>query len=185
MLAERIDDEFRVEAVLDDASLIFSAALEGSLVDLGKPLLARHLEKPRTEGSCERHDRTSIVHVFVDQLVVEANPMTRDRRLWHQRRVGKGFIDVVEDQRRFDDDIAVMHECWHDAIWIELHVSRIVLITLQREQMLLVGLTLFRDRNAHLLRADRIDVMIELEHAFLRDYFSIGLGVYAANLARS
>ncbi|MFZ3228337.1 MAG: hypothetical protein WA230_22795, partial [Xanthobacteraceae bacterium] len=61
------------------------------------------------------------MHVFVDQLVVEPNAMARGRRLRHQRRIGKGFVDVLEDQRRFDDDIAVMHQRRHDAVRIEFH----------------------------------------------------------------
>src|SRR5947208_6908755 len=68
MLTERVDDELRVEAMLDHAALVLGASLERGLIDLGEPLLARHFQKPRTERGGKSDDRAGIVHVLVNKL---------------------------------------------------------------------------------------------------------------------
>ena len=63
----------------------------------------------------------------------------------------------------------------HDGIGIELAIARIVLITAQRQQVLLDLETFFVERNPHLLRADRIDVVIMFEHAALPNVVRVRL----------
>src|SRR5271154_4016973 len=83
-----------------------------------------------------------------------------------------------------------MHQCRHHAIGIELHVGRVVLIALQRQQMLRDLPAFFLERDTHFLSANRIDVVIELQHVLRLESFYLagylcGQLSYAANLARS
>jgi len=48
---------------------------------------------------------------------------------WHKRRRGERLIEVLDDDSRFDNGPSVMHQCWHDGIWVELSIFRIELIT--------------------------------------------------------
>jgi len=97
VLRQGVDHELGIEPVLDHAALIFGAALQRSLVDLGEPCLARHLQEIRTESRRERQDRARVVQIFVDQLVVHAHAMPQPRLSRHQRRIRKYIVDVVED----------------------------------------------------------------------------------------
>jgi len=65
-----------------------------------------------------------------------------------------------------------------NAVRVEPHIGRVVLIALQREQMLPGLLALLLKRDAHLLSTNRIDVVLELQHGFL-----LNLN-YAARFAR-
>jgi hypothetical protein len=85
----------------------------------------------------------------------------------HQRGLREGVIEIIENERRLDDRFAIMHQRGHHAVGIELAIGRIVLVAAQRQQVLLDLETLFMKRNPHLLRADRIDVVIMFEHAAL------------------
>src|SRR5271170_2616279 len=107
------------------------------------------------------------MHVFVDQLVVEPDAMASDRRFRHERRIREGIVDVIKDQRRFRDDVAVVHQRRHHSVRVELHIDGIVLVPLQREKMLLGLLAFFLQRDAHLLGTNRIDVVIEFQHSYL------------------
>src|SRR5580692_6880075 len=78
-----------------------------------------------------------------------------------------------------------MHQCRHHAIRIEFHISGVVLVALQREQMLLDRLALFLERDPHLLGAYRIDVVIKLQHVFLLACFLRSRLLHAASFARS
>jgi hypothetical protein len=98
VLTESVGHELGIEAMLDHAAFVLGPPLERRLIDLGEPLLAWHLQESRPERRGKGHDRTRVVHVFVDQLVVEPDAVTSDRRFRHQRRVGKRVIDVIEDQ---------------------------------------------------------------------------------------
>src|SRR5258705_10484790 len=78
-----------------------------------------------------------------------------------------------------------MHERGYDAVWIELEVVRLVLVAAQRQQMLLRLLALFLQRDAHLLRTDRIDVVVELEHLVLHRRRTIRVGSAPVRAAAS
>ena len=167
MLRQGIDHELGIEPVLDYAALVFGAPLERRLVDLGQPCLARHLQEIRTESRRECQDGARVVQVFIDQLVVHAHAMPQSRLLRHQRRIGKHLVDVVEDQRRLHDRLAVVDQRRHDPVRIELEIFRLVLVAAQRQDMVLGLLAFLLQCDAYLLRADRIDVVVEFQHAFL------------------
>jgi len=103
----------------------------------------------------------------VDQLVVHAHAKTQRRGLRHQRRIGKNLVDIIENERGFDDRHTVVDEGGHDSARIELEISRLVLIAAQREHVLLRVAALLLQRDAHLLRTDRVDVVVELQHIVL------------------
>jgi hypothetical protein len=52
----------------------------------------------------------------------------------------------------------------HDGIRVQLHVFLVELVAAQRHQVVAVLEPLLRERDAHLLSADRIDAVIELKH---------------------
>ena len=167
MLRQRISDEFRIEPVLDHAALVHRAPLQRRLVDFGKPDLARQFEEIGPESGGEGQNGAGVVDVFVDQLVVHAHLKARWRIRRHQRRTRKNLVEIIEDERRFHDRCSVVNEGGHDSVRIELEIGGLVLIAAQGEQVLLRWLTLLRERDAHLLRADRVDVVVELEHCIL------------------
>ena len=75
------------------------------------------------------------MQVFIDQLVVHAHAMPQSRLRRHQRRIGKHLVDVVEDQRRLHDRLAVVDQRRHDPVRIELEIFRLVLVAAQRQDM--------------------------------------------------
>jgi hypothetical protein len=99
VLLDGVKHEFGVHSVLNHASLIFGATLQWGFVDLGLPLFPRHLEEARPKGGCERDDSARVVHIFVNQLVIETGTMAGGRQLRHQRWIRKRVVDVIEDQR--------------------------------------------------------------------------------------
>ena len=167
VLCQRVGDEFGIEPVLDHAALVLGAPLERRLVDFREPDLAWHFEEIGPEGGGEGENGAGVVDVFVDQLVVHAHLKARWRIRRHQRRTRKSLVEIIEDERRFHDWRAVVDEGGHDSVRIELEIGGLVLIAAQGEQVLLRWLTLLRERDAHLLRADRVDVVVELEHRIL------------------
>jgi hypothetical protein len=62
-----------------------------------------------------------------------------------------------------------MHESGDNPIGIELAIGRIVLIPSQCQKMLFDVEPFLRERDAHLLSAYRIDIMIMLKHRILPD----------------
>ena len=68
VLSERVNDKLGIKALLDDAAFVLGAPFEQRLVDFGEPLLSGQLEKSGPECSGKSHDRTGVVHVFIDQL---------------------------------------------------------------------------------------------------------------------
>src|SRR5580693_4054079 len=140
---------------------------ERRFVDFGKPGFARQLEEVRPERRGKGEDHARIMQIFVDQLVEHPHAVTKLRLLRHQRRRWERLIQVIKDQRGFDDRAAVVHQRRHDTVRVELQIGRIELVPAQGEEMFL-GVEAFLDeRNAHLLRADRIDIVVMLEHSVL------------------
>jgi hypothetical protein len=115
-----------------------------------------------TSGRCERQDGAGIVQVFVDELVVHAHAMAQARLLRHQRWIRKHIIDVVEDQRRLNDRLAVVNERRHDPVRIAREIGRLVLVAAQSQQMFFGLQARLRQRDSHLPCANRINVVVEL-----------------------
>jgi hypothetical protein len=59
-----------------------------------------------------------------------------------------------------------MDECRHNAVRIELEVGGIELVALQVEHMLLGLQAFLRQRQTDFLGADRVGIVVELEHLF-------------------
>ena len=163
VVLERLARELRLQAVERHVALVFGALLERRLGEPLVDLLAGKAREPRPEGGGERQDGARVVHVLVDQLVHHSHLRPRERFARHERRARKRLVQVVQDHRRLDHDPAVMDERRHHAVRVELHVRRVELVAAQRHQVALVFEALFRQRHAHLLRADGIHTVVELE----------------------
>ena len=170
MLRHRLGRELGIKAALDHAALVSRALFERCLVDFRLPGLGCHLQEGGTERCCEREDDARVVHIFVDQLVVHSHPVALARIVRRQRRLGEDLIEVIEDQRGFPDRHAVVDQRRHNAVRVEPQVRRIVLVSAQRHDVVVGLQALFHERNAHLLGADRIDAVVELEHFILTDH---------------
>ena len=77
------------------------------------------------------------MQIFVDQLVEHPHAVTKLRLLRHQRRRWERLIQVIKDQRGFDDRAAVVHQRRHDTVRVELQIGRIELVPAQGEEMFL------------------------------------------------
>src|SRR5450759_1238596 len=122
-MSKRLDYVQGVEPLLDYVALGLRSPLQWRLVDFGLPRFPRQLQKTRPEGGRKRNRSARIMHIFVDQLVVLAYAESLVCVIRHQRRIGKFLIEVIEYQRRLNDDLAIMYQRRHDAVGIELHIS--------------------------------------------------------------
>jgi hypothetical protein len=55
----------------------------------------------------------------------------------------------------------------YDTVWIELHIRGLVLVSAQRHDVVFGRQSLFFQRDANLLGADRIDAVIEFQQVIL------------------
>jgi hypothetical protein len=156
--------------VRDHAALVLRTAFERRLADFCLPSFGRHLQEGGPERGCESHDCAGIVDILVDQLVVHAHAVPLARVLRHQGRLREGVVDIIENQRRFDDRIAVVDQRWHNAVRIDLQIRGLVLVPAKRHDVVLGFLSLLVQRDADLLGANRIDAMVEFQHAILPSY---------------
>ena len=103
--------------------------------------------------------------LFRSELAPQPHARALGRVFRHQRRFGKCLVEVLADQRRFDDRHAVVHERRHHALRIELEVGRIVLLGLEQvDAARLPGEALFDQGDADLLAADRVAEVVEDQH---------------------
>jgi hypothetical protein len=120
------------------------------------------------------------VHVFVHQLGGQAQLAPTDRIGRQQRRAGKDLVDVMHDDGRLDDDLAVMHQGRNDRVRVELHVSGVELVAAQREQLPVPIDVLLGQSEPRLDRAHRSPAVVEGEHASslirYRDYLYFRIG---------
>lgn len=70
------------------------------------------------------------MHIFVDEFVVDADAVARDRLFGHQRRFGKSIVNIIENQGRHGKDVTVVDEGWHHTIRIKLQINGVFLISL-------------------------------------------------------
>jgi hypothetical protein len=80
--------------------------------------------------------------------------------------VREDLVEIFADDGRLDDGVSVMDESRNDRLWIEQHVGRVKLLTLQDVDVMAFPVEpFFRERQPHLRGANGRAMVIELNHA--------------------
>ena len=104
------------------------------------------------------------MQLFVDGLRPDAHVCALERGSRIERIRGKGFLQILANDGGFDDHGSVVHEHWHDGLWVQRAKFRRELLALQdvdvaaRPREPLLG-----ERETHFRRARGRAVVIELE----------------------
>src|SRR3981189_3210497 len=112
----------------------------------------RHIAHALTKHRREADLGHALEQALVNHLAPQSHPRSQPWIGGYQPRLRKRVVEILADQRRFDDRLAVMHERRHDPFGIELQVFGVVLLGL--EQIDLDGSPvepLGAHRNAHFL----------------------------------
>src|SRR5262245_8437647 len=166
LLAQRLRHRRRVESLGDHLALDLRAFRIGRLGELGLHLLRGEPRKRGAVGGGEGDRHAGDVHVFVHQLCDQPQPAALERVGRQQRRTGKHLVDVMHDDGRLDDDLAVVHQGRDHRVGVELHVSGIELVAPQRQQLAIPIDALLGQSQPRLDRAHRRPAVVQGEHAF-------------------
>ena len=132
-------------------------------------LLLGHVLPDRHEVGVERGIANRGHRHFLDVLAPGPHARAPERIVRPERHLRKHLVEVLIDHRRFDEHFAVVLQCRHHAVGVELEIPlRQMLVVVELDVMRRPVEALLRQHHAHALRTSRNRGMIELKHRSLR-----------------
>src|SRR4029079_11836773 len=127
-------------------------------------VLTTHFLKPRQEGQIEsQHPYGGSGH-FVDEMHKRAHPRALHRIVRCEGLIWRNLVEVLDDDRRIDDDCAVVIERGHDPVGIKFKIFGLELVAIEEIQLHFIEWQLFPIENkTDSLAARRLRCVVELE----------------------
>ncbi len=130
-------------------------------LELRGRLAQEHLTVRSGESDC----RGRRVKIVVDLLHPEARDCARVGIRGHQRRIRERLVEILDDERRFDDDSTVVREGRHHLVRIQPGVFRSMLVAvLQIERFAGPVEPFFRQRQPDFDGTDRCAAVVKVKH---------------------
>jgi hypothetical protein len=129
--------------------------------EFGEAALAQ--DRADAERPADRGD--GMKQMLVDDLAPAAHARPLERARWPQRRIRECVVEILVDNRRLGDDLAVVHQRRNLTVRVDGEkFARQVLALRQAQIVAFVGEPLLLQGRAHLDRGLRQSGVIELEH---------------------